>query len=287
MSTTAATVTVDLSLSWGSMLAGIFASLILYGISILQTFIYYVQYPKDRTSLKLLVVGLLLLDTLHQFLACAGMWSYLVQYYGDFTNLTTMHPHWFLSSSNHSLYGGYGHVRTDAAVPPALTNILFYSQHLLKLANASNGTAAAVDITIAAALCTLLAMGRSGFSRGTDRILIRLIVISVNSALWTALFGLLAVVFLVTLPQDMVFSGFYFPLCTLYCNTLLASLNVRRFVRGTDDGGSYQLPSMPSNSKFKPQSGSDHTTVNITMATTKVAQDSFEVPRNDFSQHYV
>ncbi|KAI5992479.1 hypothetical protein EDD15DRAFT_2368252 [Pisolithus albus] len=121
----------------------------------------------------------------------------------------------------------------------------------------------------------------------TDRILIRLIVISVNSALWTALFGLLAVVFLVTLPQDMVFSGFYFPLCTLYCNTLLASLNVRRFVRGTDDGGSYQLPSVPSNSKLKMQSGSDHTTVNITMATTKAAQDGFEMPRNDFSQHYV
>ncbi|KAI6013811.1 hypothetical protein EDC04DRAFT_682803 [Pisolithus marmoratus] len=92
MSTTLPTVSVDLSLSWGSILAGTFASLILYGVSILQTFIYYVQYPKDRMSLKFLVVAVFLLDTLHQFLACAGVWSYLVQYYGDFANLVVMHP---------------------------------------------------------------------------------------------------------------------------------------------------------------------------------------------------
>ncbi|KAI5992481.1 hypothetical protein EDD15DRAFT_2197057 [Pisolithus albus] len=159
MSTTAATVSVDLSLSWGSMLAGIFASLILYGISILQTFIYYVQYPKDRTSLKLLVVGLLLLDTLHQFLACAGILWGFYQPHDDAPAFIVGHSS-YLSMGN--LKWIIPLILMPFVVAQPVLSISLTNHRFQKLANASNGTAAAVDITIAAALCTLLAMGRSG-----------------------------------------------------------------------------------------------------------------------------
>ncbi|KAI6045310.1 hypothetical protein EDC04DRAFT_2637151 [Pisolithus marmoratus] len=315
MSATVPTVSVDLSLGWGSMLAGIFASLILYGVSILQTFIYYVQYPKDRTSLKFLVFAVFLLDTLHQFLACAGIWSYLVQYYGDFANLLVMHPPLLLATVVTSLVSftvqsffvwriwslSRGHpkwiiplilmpfviAQPDYTVEGLITPTVeaVSGPLLMKLANASNGTAAAVDVTIAITLCTLLAMGRTGFSDRTERILFRLIIVSVNTGLWTALFGLLAVILLVTLPQDLVFSGLYFPLCTLYCNTLLATLNVRRFVRSTDVGGAYQLPSVTSNSKAKTPSRSARTVVNVSMETTKASHETFEPSPRNHSPH--
>ena len=37
---------------------------------------------------------------------------------------------------------------------------------------------------------------------------------------------------LVIYPTDLIFAALYYPLCTVYCNTILASLNVRSFVRG-------------------------------------------------------
>lgn len=321
MSTAVPTASIDLSLSWGSLLAGTFASLILYGVSILQTFIYYVQYPKDRTPLKLLVAVVLLLDTLHQFLACAGLWSYLVQYYGDFANLAVMHPPLLLATVVTSLVSfvvqsffiwriwslSTGHFKwiiplilmpfvtaqpvlsiyytVKGLITPAIEAVS--GPLLTTVANASNGTAAAVDITIAIMLCVLLAMGRTGFSGRTDRMLLRLIIVSVNTGIWTALFGLLAVILLVTLPQDLVFSGFYFPLCTLYCNMLLASLNVRRFVSSTDAGEPYQVPSAPSNPKLKTSSGLSRTLVNFTMGSTKAREESFEMQRNDSAQYHV
>ncbi|KIK83376.1 hypothetical protein PAXRUDRAFT_35482 [Paxillus rubicundulus Ve08.2h10] len=299
-------VSLDLSLSWGSLLAGTFASLILYGVSILQTFIYYVHYPQDRTSLKLLVVAVLLLDTLHIFLACAGLWSYLVQYYGDFANLVAIRVPlmlatvvtslvsfvvqsffvwriWWLSSGPPKwivplILMPFVTAQPDYMVKGLITPTIeaISGPLLTKIANASNGTAAAVDVTIAIAMCTLLAMGRTGFSGKTDRTLLRLIVISINTSLWTALFGFLSVILLITLPQDLVYSGFYFPLCTLYCNTLLASLNVRRYLRRTDIGEPHQLPSASSYPRFKSPSGLEMPVANASMETTKIGEESFE-----------
>ncbi|KAI6141031.1 hypothetical protein BKA82DRAFT_4205933 [Pisolithus tinctorius] len=325
MSTTVPTVSIDLSLSWGSLLAGTFASLILYGVSILQTFIYYVQYPKDRTPLKLLVRLIDLSDFLliveHTVVRLGGVemrshlkfravWSYLVQYYGNFVNLAVMHPPLLLATVVTSLVSfvvqsffiwriwslSTGHFKwiiplilmpfvtaqpdytVKGLITPAIEAVS--GPLLTKIANASNGTAAAVDITIAIMLCVLLAMGRTGFSGRTDRMLLRLIIVSVNTGIWTALFGLLAVILLVTLPQDLVFSGFYFPLCTLYCNMLLASLNVRRFVSSTDAGEPYQVPSAPSNPKLKTSSGLSRTLVRITSCDMPTLE-------NDSAQYHV
>ena len=82
--------------------------------------------------------------------------------------------------------------------------------------------------------------------------LLRLIFISVNTGLSSALLALLCLVLvrldmlltqhfpdshrtlwqLVMYPTDIFFAAVYLPLCTVYCNTLLANLNVRSFVRG-------------------------------------------------------
>ena len=91
-------------------------------------------------------------------------------------------------------------------------------------------------------------------SCSTDRMLLRLIFISVNTGLSSALFALLSVIMvrldvhrmlsrlsspsfwqLVLFPTDLIFTALYYPLCTVYCNTMLASLNARSFVRGGSD----------------------------------------------------
>jgi hypothetical protein len=103
---------------------------------------------------------------------------------------------------------------------------------LVKVAQAVTAVVIAVDITITISLCTLLAMNRSGFHPGTDRMILRLIFISVNTGLSSTLFALLFLILFLIYPTDLICTALYYPLCTVYCNTLLANLNVRSFVRG-------------------------------------------------------
>jgi len=261
------TSSIDLSNSWGSILAGVFVSLVFYGISILQTFLYYERYTGDTILLKSLVAWVFVLDTLHIFPICAGVWQYFVVHFGDDTFLAYTHAPLVISlvvtsavSSTVQSFFIYriwlltrSHFRwlLPAILMPFVvaqlvlgglctvvamafdTSLSAVSESLLSTAaNAGNGVAMAVDITITISLCTLLAMTRTGFHTDTDRMLLRLIFISVNTGLSSALFAFLSVILLVVYPTNLIFTALYYPLCTVYCNTILASLNVRSYVRG-------------------------------------------------------
>lgn len=161
------------------------------------------------------------------------------------------------------------------------------SETLTVLANFVNGTGAAVDIVISASLVTLLLMGRTGFNQrcdhllnsdhkvpidvsiSTDKLVVRLVVITVNTGLWTALFGLLSVILLVTLPRaDIVYGITNFPISSLYFNTMIATLNVRTYVRATSDNGLSQLSSLRVASGH-PSSGHSRTKVDVPMTSVK------------------
>ncbi|KAF8435795.1 hypothetical protein L210DRAFT_3762595 [Boletus edulis BED1] len=91
---------------------------------------------------------------------------------------------------------------------------------------------AAVDVLIAIAMTYLLLRMRNatGFAN-TAHILQRLIVFAVNTGTWTALFAVLSVVLLRLYPSTFLHALPAIPLCSLYCNTLLANLNARAYVR--------------------------------------------------------
>ncbi|KAF9224889.1 hypothetical protein BS17DRAFT_55366 [Gyrodon lividus] len=256
----------NLGTSWGSTLAAVFISLVFYGVSILQTFIYYERYPKDTFILKSLVAFVFVLDTLHTFLISIGVWQYFVLHFGDETFILYTHPPLLISIvvtsavssavQSFFIYRIWSLTRNwckwvfpVVLLPFVVAQLVlgaFYTvtamvfdtsveavsgSLLTRIANSLNGVATAVDITITIALCTLLAMGRTGID-DTDRMLLRLIFISVNTGLWSALFAFLSVILLVIYPKDLIFTALYYPLCTVYCNTLLASLNARSYARG-------------------------------------------------------
>ncbi|KIJ63607.1 hypothetical protein HYDPIDRAFT_113088 [Hydnomerulius pinastri MD-312] len=103
-----------------------------------------------------------------------------------------------------------------------------------------------VDITITISLCILLGKGRTGFNEKTDRMLLRLIFISVNTGLCTVVFAFLSVLLFVIYPKELIFTALYFPLGTIYSNTLLASLNVRSYARAGHTPEVYHLQSISS-----------------------------------------
>jgi hypothetical protein len=96
---------------------------------------------------------------------------------------------------------------------------------------AYNTIAAATDIALASCMMYLLQSERSGFN-SSDQLVGKLILFSFNSGFWTALVALATIITLVAIPlPNLVYPGVYSMLCPLYCNTVLANLNSRRFLQ--------------------------------------------------------
>lgn len=87
---------------------------------------------------------------------------------------------------------------------------------------------AVVDIAIAFFLAKYLRMlHRQAMTFALSEMIQRLIIFSMLSGIWTALFALLDMITYLSFPETAVYVLFDLPLCSLYCNTLLASLNSR------------------------------------------------------------
>ncbi|KAG2129845.1 uncharacterized protein EDB93DRAFT_1181676 [Suillus bovinus] len=85
-----------------------------------------------------------------------------------------------------------------------------------------------VDIAIAFFLAKYLRMlHRQAMTFALSEMIERLIIFSMLSGIWTALFALLDMITYLGFPNTAVHVLFDLPLCSLYCNTLLASLNSR------------------------------------------------------------
>ncbi|KAF8643364.1 hypothetical protein AX16_009092 [Volvariella volvacea WC 439] len=253
----------DLSNSIGIILASVFVASILYGVTCIQTFIYFVKYPKDGLPRRSMVFFLWVVNTVQEILICLGIWQYLVTHFGDFAFQASFHVPlplatiitsiasttvqgffvwriWMLSKR--SPY--FPVVMIPAIIAQPVLCIIYLIESLRNpsleefarlnsITFAANGIAAGVDIAIAVFMGILLVLGRTGFRR-TDQMIVRLMFITVNTGAWTALFALVVVILSAVYPGQLTSAATYFPLCSLYVNTLLANLNSRSYIRGSD-----------------------------------------------------
>ncbi|KAI6122024.1 hypothetical protein F5141DRAFT_1094271 [Pisolithus sp. B1] len=75
---------------FGSALIGGLISAVLYGIATLQTYAYYMHYSEDTLTVKFLVTGVWVLDTLRLSFVCHVLYYYLITNYGIPTSLLYM-----------------------------------------------------------------------------------------------------------------------------------------------------------------------------------------------------
>ncbi|TFK68123.1 hypothetical protein BDN72DRAFT_858655 [Pluteus cervinus] len=274
----------DLSDSIGAILASVIVASIFYGVANLQMFLYFAKHPKDRAFNKWLVFGLWCVNTMNQVLICVGVWQYLVTNYANYAFLQAFHiplPLATIVSLTRELthlkatiaaivqsyfvhriyvFSKYKIIFPIILVPailaqPALGITYFVGSlrnpnleeyaRLNLVTYAANGTAAAVDIAITACMAVLLVMGRTGFKK-TDRMIIRLMFISINTGAWTALFAVIVVILSAAYPGKLVNTVTFFPLASLYVNTLLANLNSRDYVMSPGSNEVQTIGSMPS-----------------------------------------
>ncbi|KAI0350804.1 hypothetical protein OH77DRAFT_1007132 [Trametes cingulata] len=242
----------------GALLLGTFLGLMLYGLTVHQTYRYWRLYPKDVSWLKCLVSGILTVETLHTTLCMIAVYYHLVTNY--FKPATLLVGHWstrlltpttgltiLLCQSFYAfrvyLIGPHYVYRllvsvaivfmvcvlgfTTAATIEGFRLSLEDFQHVSWLISAVFGCAVVVDLCLTGTLVIVLLRSRTGFKR-TDSLIEVLIIYSINTGLLTSIFGVLCFIFAIILPGNLVYIGISIVGVKLYANSVLAVLNSRR-----------------------------------------------------------
>ncbi|KAM5546245.1 hypothetical protein V8D89_000371 [Ganoderma adspersum] len=265
----------------GCIIVGLVVSSILYGITILQAFIYYKQNARDFIRVKVLVAILVFLDTTATASITGGAFVFFVDDFGRQETLVNTPPTLALETGANALiatvtqfffayrlwiFSGKNSVLTGTIVssnPPhdtalritdgvdkAVLSILslgpaiwtatffldansLFNLGLLRVrvvASLANGLSAICDILIASGLCWYLHLGRSGFKH-SDTIIDRLMLYTIECGALTALCQTAILVTFAALPGRIIFIPFQLVVGKLYCNAVLATLNVRKHIR--------------------------------------------------------
>ncbi|OAX35508.1 hypothetical protein K503DRAFT_365655 [Rhizopogon vinicolor AM-OR11-026] len=85
--------------TFGAAFVGGMVAAIVYGITTLQTYLYYVYYPRDNKSTKFLVASIWVLDTTHLSFMCHVLYHYLVSSFGDDSDHALTITFWSLIGS--------------------------------------------------------------------------------------------------------------------------------------------------------------------------------------------
>ncbi|KAJ2914321.1 hypothetical protein MD484_g6095, partial [Candolleomyces efflorescens] len=294
---------------------------VLHGVSCVQAW-YYFNHQSDRWPIKSLVAAVMIFDTVHQALITHTVYSYTVTNWGNpiildslvwsllvevlFNGLTALLVQsfltmrvWRLSSHNFLLTGFTGLlVVAEFACVIAFTGASLGLKTFSRLANLEalsitvNALAAAGDVLIAATLCTILHRSRTGFHR-SDTMINKLILFSVNTGFLTSLCAVGSLISIVVAGHTFLYIAFFFCIGRLYTNSLLATLNARKMIRGsaggihsTSDNFSFSLRDLPKtgtvNSSRRP------TNISIKIDTTKefaTDRDSDQEIDNDKTMH--
>ncbi|TDL18395.1 hypothetical protein BD410DRAFT_793282 [Rickenella mellea] len=244
----------------GVILVGGMLAAVLFGITIMQVYIYFVRSKNDPRLMKGVVGALWLIDALHIILIIHTLYYYMVDNY--LSPLAIISPtwsfkvdlmvthvsdflvrcifarrvwilsrgNWLLTSSVMALaivviIGGFGF-----AIKSFFMRSYADFHELAWLIYAVLGTDVVADIWIASWLCFLLNRSRSGFKR-TDSMISTLMLYTINTGVLTCICAVGCFVSYATMPNNFIFIGFYMLLPKLYLNALLATLNARDGLR--------------------------------------------------------
>ncbi|KAJ6567141.1 hypothetical protein B0H19DRAFT_720124 [Mycena capillaripes] len=272
----------NVQLSFGPMLIGVFFNMILYGVLIGQMLTYFQTYRNDATWMKIFVFALFTVETANTGFDMAFMYQPLIQEYGSKPNLfptffvteplcivlvstpiqlffawriKSLTKSWWIPSfiailAVASCVGGVWTavmiriIRTFANKPklhnPALLWFL---------------ASVVADLLITISLVITLAKRKTGFS-GTDSVIDKIIRMTVQTGMLTAIFAVLDVIIFMTLPHFAVnfgngscffrveyeftlhfFAVFDLALSKLYTNCLMSTLNARAGLNGVSASG--------------------------------------------------
>jgi len=229
----------------------------LYGVTLLQGLFYFRTYTKDPWALKLLTASLLIFDSMTTILPAHALYYYLIENFGNpgagisepltyrienlmLTFITVLvqsfytHQIWYLSKNKPLtillaalviITFGLG-LEVTVDILQNGSAIHLASRKILIVGGLVQGFAALCDIIITSSLCWLLHSRRTGIKR-TERLVDRLIILSVNRGLVTTVTQICFLVLNVSIPGKIYWFPFHQAVGKLYTNSYLAMLNIR------------------------------------------------------------
>lgn len=253
----------SLDSTMGSVYIGVVVSAMLSGITYVQTFYYFTNYPKDRWLLKSMVICTVIFDTAHQALISHAIYYYLVTNYNNPTTLS--HLVWsgsvefFFSvsiaflvqcfyvlriwhmSKNYLLTGSVLVIVLASAACGLVWTILSIItptfqelQSIVPVSIAIYALASAADILIAASLIAILHKARTGIEQ-SETMINKLILLIVNTGALTSLMEVALLIAMAASPKTLIYVAFDFTIVRFYTNSFLATLNARKYLTAKDD----------------------------------------------------
>jgi len=246
----------------GALFIGFSVSSMLYGVFVLQVYIYCRRYPLDKVGYKAVVVLLFLLGTLHQALIGHSVYYYSIT---NFMNILALYgkPAWSLtlqlligsvvgttvkffftirvwrfSYGNTWLtmfllvltFGELGLAIAYTVKSFALTTLLDLTK-LRVLGMVALGLDAVNNISVAIALCYYLQGMRCNYSQGNS-VIRTLMLYAVNTGLVSSAMSFSTLLVYYFMPKNLIFVACYFVLSTSYAVSFVAALNTRQAIRG-------------------------------------------------------
>jgi len=239
----------------GAAFLGCVFAAILYGITSLQTFIYYSK-NQDSRLFRYCIYFIWVLDTAHMGVIAQSVYLFTISDYGN--PVLLLRPNdallievyisvysdllirfifgrrvWIVTGRNHLLaiaigITALGHTAAGSAFAGlAMKHPTFaYFSTISWLMYLALACSCVSDILVASGLCFALSKKRTGF-RKTDTLVTTLIMYAINGCLVTTLCAAACLISYAILPNDFIFIAFFFCLDKLYFNSLLSTLNGR------------------------------------------------------------
>ncbi|RPD54308.1 hypothetical protein L226DRAFT_280860 [Lentinus tigrinus ALCF2SS1-7] len=266
----------------GGLLIEVFVACILYGITTLQTFIYYQKYPKDRMFLKLLVGTVWLLETTHTAFCMQFIYDYVILGFNNY--LVFLDINWgvgitvicsasialcvqgyytwrvWIVSENSVIWtatiGTFALARVGFGVASCALCYIYPSWPVLRekrsaLVTVSGGlgSAALVDILVAVTLTVCLKRRRftGSWNKDSNSMINRILLYAVNTGAITCTASLLCVILFAVQKNSLTFLGLVEIQAKLYANSFLGSLNARSHMRNSKSVHTFSssAPRMP------------------------------------------
>ncbi|KAL1938060.1 hypothetical protein VTO73DRAFT_12071 [Trametes versicolor] len=124
-------------------------------------------------------------------------------------------------------------------------------QHYTWMDSVAFAAAVASDALTTGVLIYVLKASRTGFKK-TDHIIDRLMLYAVNTGFLTGVFDLLALIFAVVYPDNLVYFAFSIVATKVYANSLLAVLNTRHSgIEGRDPGSTIGIHAVPTHNETR------------------------------------
>ncbi|RDX44033.1 hypothetical protein OH76DRAFT_1487458 [Lentinus brumalis] len=242
--------------TYGALLIGTAVGLVIYGMTVLQTYEYFRLYPNDRPVIVWMVIVILALETFHTIQTVEACYWHLVSDYWSPVSLLQGHWStrlmvpttglmvlvcqsfyarrvWYVGPQCRYIVGVVACIMfvilgfVIATTVESFRLSLHDFQHFSWLASVIVGLAAAGDAILTVTLITLLLRRRTGFIQ-TDSTIDIIIVYTVNTGLLSLVFAICTFIFAIVLPGNLIYIGFSIVNVKLYANCVLAVLNSRR-----------------------------------------------------------